>query len=140
MIIENSLACFGLLTTKNCHFPFASTRMKSVATVVSDLQNTLKGVHGGGQEWGTLLWEKLAEQVFRWLDIFRRFYEPNFLYLLISRKALKLLTKTSAPGDLQQPSVKMCAWLHVPTSLKSHVCWPLWSSSSELSERLFPRL
>lgn len=44
------------------------------------------------------------------IGIFRRnFYEPNFLYLLMPRKALKPLTETSAPCDWQQPSTKTCA-------------------------------
>ena len=48
----------------------------------------------------SVLWEKVAEQAFRELDIFRRrFYEPNFLHLLKSRKALKSLTGISAPCD-----------------------------------------
>ena len=52
-----------------------------------------------------MLWEKLAEQT----GILRRtFYKPRFLHLLISRKALKSLTATSAPGDKQQTSAKMC--------------------------------
>ena len=73
----------------------------------------------------SVLWEKLAEQAFRYIDIFRRFYEPSFLHLLISRKTLKSLTETSTPRDeqqpscnQQQPSAKMCAWLHVPPSPK----------------------
>ena len=39
----------------------------------------------------SVLREKLAEQVFRWLDIFRsQLYElAHFWYLLICRKALK---------------------------------------------------
>ena len=53
----------------------------------------------------SVLWNKLAEQAFRRLDIFKRFYEPNFLHLLISRKALKPLMETS-PCDQQQPSAK----------------------------------
>ena len=55
------------------HSPPSSTRMKSSATVVINLQNILKGV----QAECTVFWENLAEQDFRELDIFRRnFYEP----------------------------------------------------------------
>ena len=44
-----------------------------------------------------MLWEKLAEQAFRELDIFRRrFYESQFLHLLMPRERLtSLLTMTS---------------------------------------------
>ena len=43
---------------------------------------------------------ELAEQAFRQLNIFRsQFYELQFLYLLISRKALSSLMVTSAPHD-----------------------------------------
>ena len=50
----------------------------------------------------SVLWEKLAEQVFSWLDILRRkFYESNFLHIFIPRTALKSLTKTSVPCDWQ---------------------------------------
>ena len=58
----------------------------------------------------SVLWEKLAGQAFRELDIFRRrFYEPKFLHLLISREALKSLVVTTAPRDEQQASAKTCA-------------------------------
>ena len=45
----------------------------------------------------SVLWEKLAEQAFRELDIFRRrFYESQLLHLLIRREKLtSLLTVTS---------------------------------------------
>ena len=43
------------------------------------------------------LWEKLAEQVFKTLDIFRRkFYEPQFLHLLLPKETLTSITVTSA--------------------------------------------
>ena len=44
-----------------------------------------------------MLWEKLAEQAFRQLDPFRsRFYESQFLHLLIPRETLTSLMVTSA--------------------------------------------
>ena len=56
-----------------------------------------------------MLWEKVAEEAFRELDIFRRnFYEPNFLQLLITRKALTSLMETSVPRNQQQTSTKTC--------------------------------
>lgn len=65
----------------------------------------------------SVLWEKWTEQVFRYSDIFRRkFYESNFLNLLIPRKALQ----SSAPCDQQQPSNEIDACLHRP----SPALWP----------------
>ena len=50
----------------NWHLPSTSTRIKLWAAAAADLQHLLKGVQGGGQEWGTLCsGKKLAEQVFR---------------------------------------------------------------------------
>lgn len=48
--------------TEECRSPPGSTRMKSLATKVADLQYTLKGVQDRDQEWG---WEQVAEQAFR---------------------------------------------------------------------------
>ena len=127
-----------VMLTKNCHSPLDSTRMKEPATVVTDLPH-LKGIQGGDQEWGTLLQDKLAEQAFGQLDIFRRFYKPSVLHLLTSRKALKSLMETSAPGDWQQPSAKTCAWLHASLVTK---IWPPLSSSEQFlgAESPFPGL
>jgi len=38
------------MSTKNCHLPSASTRIKSLAAAVTDLQHILKGAQGGEQE------------------------------------------------------------------------------------------
>ena len=54
-----------ILSTTNWHLPSTSSRIKSGAATAADLQHPLKGVQGGDQEWDTVLWEKLAEQVFR---------------------------------------------------------------------------
>ena len=43
----------------------------------------------------SVLWKKLEEQAFRKLDIFR-FYESQFLHLLIPRETLTSLMVTSA--------------------------------------------
>ena len=43
-----------ILPTKNCHLPSGSVRIMLLATVVSDLQNHLKGVQSRDGEWGTL--------------------------------------------------------------------------------------
>jgi len=45
----------------------------------------------------SVLWKKLAEQAFRWLDILRRrFYESQFLHLHVPRETLTSLMVTSA--------------------------------------------
>ena len=43
------------LRTKNCHLPCGSIRIRSLATVLDDLQHTLKGVQARDQEGGILL-------------------------------------------------------------------------------------
>ena len=40
----------SLLQTEECQPPFASIRIRSLTTAVTDLQHTLKGVQGGDQE------------------------------------------------------------------------------------------
>ena len=47
----------------------------------------------------SVFWEKTG-RIGLQIGIFRRrFYEPNFLYLLISRKALKSLMVTYVPSN-----------------------------------------
>ena len=41
-----------------------------------------------------MLWKNLAEQTFRYIFLGKNFYEPKFVHLLISRKALNPLTVT----------------------------------------------
>ena len=69
------------------------------ATAATDLQHPLKGAQGADQGWGTLCSEKNWQN--RSSD--RYFQETiswaQFLHLLISRKALKSFTMTSAPCD-----------------------------------------
>ena len=73
-----------------CQAPSAPTRIKSQATAVTDLQHILKGVQAGDQEGGTLGKTGRTRHV---LYIFRRrSYEPRFLHLPVSSKALKSLT------------------------------------------------
>ena len=82
------------LETGSCHLPLQRLNHGHCSCWPS---TPPKGVQGGNQEWGTLLWEKLAEQAFRELDIFRkRFYESQFLHLLIHRETLILLKMISA--------------------------------------------
>ena len=77
----------------------------------------------------SVLWEKLAEQVFRQLDIFRsQFYEPKSCYLFIYRKALKSSMMMTAPCDQQKTCAKnMNLIICTPCSPKSHICFLLTS-------------
>ena len=62
-----------MLPTKNWHFPSASTRTKSLVTAATDLQQPpLKELRVKFRNEASVLWEKLAEQPFRELDIFKR--------------------------------------------------------------------
>ena len=80
----------------------------------------------------------------------RYFQEPilwaQFLYLLVSRKALKILNGDNCSSWLRATLFKKIrAWLHAlslpPNHLYSDLSpLPLWSSFSELSEMLSPRL
>ena len=65
---------------------------------LADLQHTLKGTQGGDQEWGTLCCGKTGRTGLQIAVFRRKFYEPQFLHLLILRKTLKPLTKMSIPG------------------------------------------
>ena len=72
--------------------------------MVANFQHTLKGVQGGDQERGTLIWENWQNRPsdserFSRESFFFFFNEPGFLHLPILRKALKPLTKISAPHD-----------------------------------------
>ena len=90
------------MITKKCCLPSCSIGTESQATVTTDLQYILKGVHGEYQNEILCALGKLAEQSFRQLDIIRRicFYEPICLHLSIFRKALKSLTKVIVPQRL----------------------------------------
>lgn len=55
----------------------------------------------------SVLCEKLAEQASREFYSFT-LDEPNFVHLLIPRKALKSSLEASAPGD-EQPLTERCA-------------------------------
>ena len=61
-----------VLSTTNWHLPSISTQIKSFTAAAADFQRLLKGVQEVRAEMRhSVLWEKLAGQVFRWLGIFR---------------------------------------------------------------------
>ena len=54
-----------------------------------------------------MLWGKLAEQAFRYLDFFRRrFYESQFLHLLIPRETLSSLMVMSTLATKENITIK----------------------------------
>ena len=114
------------LSATNLHLPSTSTRIQSCATAH---EQNLKEVQGGERKWGTLCSGKNWPN--RSLD--RHFQElilwAQFLYLLISRKALKSFIVTTVPCDQQKPSAKIRAWLHVlPVTKITHILtFPLYS-------------
>ena len=70
--------------------PPDTTRMESLDTNVTDFQHILQRIQGGGQECSTLCSGE-TDRTSLQRNIFNGFYEPYFLLLLISRKALKSL-------------------------------------------------
>ena len=55
----------------------------------------------------SVLWEKLAEQVFKTLDIFRRkISEPQILHLLLPKETLTSITVTSALAIKENITIK----------------------------------
>jgi len=76
------------LPTKNFHLPFASTWTRSLATEATDLQHIPKGAQGVDHKWDTVLENtgRTGLQIIRYFQ--KRILEAQFLYLLISRKAL----------------------------------------------------
>ena len=90
------------------------------------------------------------------LQIVRYYQEKilraQFLHLLISRKALKSFMVTSAPCDYQQPSAKMCAWLHVspftkityiqifPPTSSEQFLRAIWNAASQAIVLILPQI
>ena len=133
------------MSPANWHLPSTSTRVKSCAAVAADLQHPLKRFQGGEQNWGTLCsgenWQnRSVDRYFQELILW-----VQFLYLLISRNALKFFMVMTIPCDYQESSAKNM-WLVActPPSPKLHISWPsplpLWSNFSKLSEMLSPKL
>ena len=76
MFINNYVSI--LLQTKNWHFPSASTKITSQATVTADLQHPLKGVRGEIRSEAFCALGQTGSTGLQG-DIFRgRFYEPSF--------------------------------------------------------------
>ena len=87
----------GALPTEDWHLPSISTKIKSwlLQLLSFNAPESSSGWKSGMRH--SVLWEKLAEQVFTQLNLFRRrFYESQFLHLLILRETLMSLMVKSA--------------------------------------------
>ena len=94
------------LPTENWHLPSTSTEIKSWPLQLLTF-NAPERTSGWKSEMRhSMLLEKLAEQAFRQLDLFRRFYEFQFLHLLIPRKTLMSLMVTSALAIKENFTIK----------------------------------
>ena len=120
---------------QECHSPPSSTRNKSLATAVLDLQYTLKRIQCGDQKWGTLCSGKVGLTELQVDNFRRKFYEVAFLHISILRKLLKSLTDICSLGLLLRPMLD-CTSPHPPQHRpKSHTHWsslPLTSSEQFL--------
>ena len=126
----------------NRHSPSTSTRSKLCAAATADFQHPLKGVQGGELR-HSVLWEKLAEQVFRQI-----FYEPILLFyepILVSshiQKSTKILHGNICSPRLAETFCKKkyefdCMYSpFMKTTYIQTFPLPLCSTSSELSEML----
>ena len=132
--------CWILVPSKECCSPLGSTKIESVAMAVADFQHTLKGVQGRDQEWGILCSGKTGRIGLQMIFLRENFMNPNFFHLPILRKALKSVNWDVC--SLWLVTFYCVPWLHsfnitdMPTSPRSTP--PLWSSSSEFSERPSP--
>ena len=78
------------LSTANWHLPSTSTRIKSCAAAATDLQYPWKEFRVDSRNEVLCAWEKIGRTGLQ-IHIFRRsWFWVQFLYLLISRKTLKL--------------------------------------------------
>ena len=97
----------GALPTENWHFLSTSTKIKSWPPQLLTFNSPERS--SGWKSWmrHSVLWGKLAEQAFRWLDLFRRrCYELKFLHLLIPRETLMSLMVTSALAIKENFTIK----------------------------------
>ena len=99
-----------IVPIKEGRSPPSSAIIKSLAPVVAAFQHTLKGIQGGDQERGTVLWENWQNT-----PSVRYFQEKVCMFLnFIFRKAPKPLIKISVPCDQPQPSTETWAWVQYP--------------------------
>ena len=105
-----------------CHeyLPSTSTRIESCASAAANLQHTWKesmmemrcSVLKGKTGRTGLQTVRYFQELILW---------AQFLYLPISRKALKFFMVITVPCDQQKPSGKICAWLHVSPLHQNHI-------------------
>ena len=68
-------------------------------TAAASPQHPLKGAQGGDQDWGALCSRKTGRTDHQIVRYFQEILWAQFLYLLMSRKALKSFMVTCAPCD-----------------------------------------
>ena len=139
------------LSITNWHLPSTSTRIKLCATAAAGFQHPLKEVQGREQKWITPCPGKTGRAGLLAVSYFQNpILWAQFLYLPISRKALKSFLRTTVPHDWQRlheasrnlgKCVPDCTCIS-STKITYILTFPLspWNSFSELSQVLSPRL
>ena len=151
---------------KYFEFQFNSNRQLQIGTcrlplqglnhAAADFQHLLKGVQGGEQKWGALWsgknWQdRSSDRCFQELIVW-----VQFLFLFISRKALKSFTVTTllVPSKsvmrLIETSGKISAWWHVLPLHQSHMTFPpasleqflraTWDAVSQAAVLIWPQI
>lgn len=64
-LISSKAKAALIVSAKEYYLSPDSIRVRSLDIAVTDLQHTLKGIHSRNQDYATLLWKKMAEQVIR---------------------------------------------------------------------------
>lgn len=109
------------------HLPSTATRVKSGAVADANLQHPWNKLRGKSRNETLLVLGKLAEQVSRWLDIFRScFYKPGFLCPLKSRKALKSLWWLLL--WIAENSANICIYMIFPPCLTDQFFRAIWGA------------
>jgi len=150
--VEQECSCQLQIGTCNWHLPSTSTRIKLCATAAAGFQHPLKEVQGREQKWITPCPGKTGRAGLLAVSYFQNpILWAQFLYLPISRKALKSFMRTTVPHDWQRlheasrnllgKRVLDCMCIS-STKIKYILTFPLspWNSFSELSQVLSPRL
>lgn len=103
--------------------PSDSTRIKSLATTVADLQHTLKGrkFRAKIRMRSSVLQENRPDEPLESQKYAGEiFYEPGFSHLALLRKALRSSPEIHNPCDQQRPSTEMYVYACIALP-KSHI-------------------
>ena len=96
----------GALPTEDWHLPSTSTVIISCPLQLLTFNAPERSSGWRSRMRRSVLWEKLVEQAFRYLDLLRRFCESQFLHLLIPRETLTSLMVTSALASMENFTIK----------------------------------